>query len=569
MTEDKQQAVPEAKVRRGYASLMSIWIVPAIALGVALYLIFQTLAERGSEITIVFEDAEGMVPGKTQLRYKDVEIGVLKRIEFLDESNEVALKVDVTATAEKYLTETASFWIVSPSIGLQGISGLQTLLSGAYIEIDPGEGGARKTEFEGLKIPPVVTSTQKGTEYILSTEKLNNINRGTPIIYKGLTVGSVLGYRLAEDKTAVDVYAFVENPYDELVRGGTQFWNAGGVNLSVTTSGFEVGASSLQNLIVGGIEFATPPRHQDTSLAAARQKFTLYDNEKARDDARFTEKIIYILYFDGSVSGLAVGANVEFKGIKVGTVRRIGLEIDEHNLKYYIPVLIEIEPQRLRITDSGRSARSVEETREARHKLVSNLIDKGLKAKLKIANFLTGQLIVDLDLLPDQEAVFIAKNGRLPEIPTVAADLEAIATSVTRLMAKLDRLPIEEIGRNLNGTMQGLDKLIGSGELQATITEFRQLASTVRNVAESFEKTTMPGIGATLESTEAAVKRIETTLAAAEAMFTSVDGLIADGSPFKYDLMNMMQELAAASRSVRSLADFLERNPNALISGKR
>ncbi len=569
MTDDKQQGVPEARVRRGYVSLMSIWIVPAIALAVAIYLIFQALSERGAEITLVFEDAQGMVPGKTQLKYKNVEIGLLKDIEFLDDSNEVALKIMVKRAAEKYMTETARFWIVSPSIGFQGITGLETLLSGAYVEVDPGDGGEPQSTFTGLKIPPVVTSTQKGTEYILSTGKLSNINRGTPVLYKGINVGSVLGYRLADNKQLVDVYAFVESPYDELVREGTQFWNAGGVNLSVSTAGFEIGATSLQSLVVGGIEFSTSSLASDTAIAPSGHRFRLYDNRAARDDARYTEKIIYILYFDGSVSGLSVGANVEFKGIKVGSVREIGLEIDESRMKYYIPVLIEIEPQRLRIIDTGNNNRSAVEAQEARRNMIDNFIQRGLRAKLKNANFLTGQLIIDLDLMPETEAVFVSQDGNWPEIPTVPGDLDAIASSVSRLVAKFEALPIEEIGKNLGSTMQGLDKLVGSGELQTTIREFRELAVSIQHIAENFEKHTLPGLDGTLANTEAAVKRIETTLQAAESMFTSVDGLIADGSPFKYDLMTMMQELSAASRAVRSLADFLERNPNALISGKR
>ncbi|MEX0582192.1 MAG: MlaD family protein, partial [Sneathiella sp.] len=411
MMEDSESKVPDARIRRGYGSLMSIWIVPVIALGVAAYLIFQAIAGRGSEISIVFDNAEGMVPGKTQLKYKDVNIGQLSRIDILDDDKGVSLVVNVQKSADKYLTEDARFWIVSPAIGFQGITGLQTLLSGSFIEIDPGEsGGERKTEFTGLKTPPVITSNDKGTEYILSTSKLHNINRGTPVMYKGLVVGSVLGYKLAKDKQAIDVYAFVEAPYDELVLEGTNFWNAGGINVSVSTSGVEMGADSLQSLIAGAIEFGTAELYRNTIRAEAQNVFKLYENEKAKNDARYTEKVVYVLYFDGSVSGLAVGANVEFKGIKVGSVRDISLEIDEQNQKYYIPVLIEIEPQRINLTDDGKKIRSVMETRELRQKIVKDLIERGLKAKLKNANFLTGQLIVELDLLPDKKGIYVSSN---------------------------------------------------------------------------------------------------------------------------------------------------------------
>ncbi|WP_288902199.1 MlaD family protein [uncultured Sneathiella sp.] len=569
MTDDSGQKLPEAKVRRGYASLMSIWIVPAIALAVAGYLIFQALSDRGSEISIIFDNAEGMVPGKTQLKYKDVNIGTLSRIDILDNEEGVSMVIDVTREADKYLTDTARFWVVSPAIGFQGITGLQTLLSGSFIEIDPGKGGERKTKFTGLRTAPVITSTDKGTEYILSTEKLSNINRGTPIIYKGLQVGSVLGYRLADDRKAIDVYAFVQEPYDDLVLEGTNFWNAGGINVSVSTSGIELGANSLQSLVAGAIEFGTRHIYESTFKAESRHRFKLYDNEQAKDDARFTEKVVYVLYFDGSVSGLTVGGSVEFKGIKVGSVRDISLEIDEANQKYYIPVLIEIEPQRIKLTDDGKKIRSVVERRELRQKIIKDLIQRGLKAKLKNANFLTGQLIVDLDLVPDKPAVYVSTSDRYPEIPTVPADLEEITSSVAQLMAKLDKLPIERLGKSVIGTMEGLDKFINSGELQTTIAEYRKLAVSIRVVAENIDTKTLPNIGKTIDGVREAIQKIDATLVSAETMFTSVNGLIADGSPFKYDLMNMLQELAAASRAVRSLADFLERNPSSLISGKR
>jgi paraquat-inducible protein B len=569
MTDDSEQKLPDAKVRRGYGSLMSIWIVPAIALAVAAYLIFQALSERGTEISITFDNAEGMVPGKTQLKYKDVNIGTLKRVDILDDDEGVSMVIDTTRVADKYLTDTARFWIVAPAIGFQGITGLQTLLSGSFIEIDPGKGGDRETKFKGLSTPPVITSNDKGTEYLLSTEKLSNINRGTPIIYKGLQVGSVLGYRLAEDKSAIDVYAFVKAPYDDLVLEGTNFWNAGGINVSVSTSGIELGANSLQALVAGAIEFATPEIYQSTFKAESRYQFKLYDNQQAKDDARFTEKVVYVLYFDGSVSGLSVGANVEFKGIKVGSVRDISLEIDEANQKYYIPVQIDIEPQRIKLTDDGKKIRSVLETRELRQKIIKDLIQRGLKAKLKNSNFLTGALIVDLDLIPDKPAVYVSSSSRVPEIPTVPADLEEITSSVAQLMAKLDKLPIERLGKSLTGTVEGLDKFINSGELQKTIEEYRKLAVSVRVVAQNIDTKTLPNIGKTIDDVRVAINKIDETLASAETMFSSVNGLIADGSPFKYDLMNMLQELSAASRAVRSLADFLERNPSSLISGKR
>lgn len=569
MTDESNLDVPQAKIRRGYGSLLSIWLVPVIALGVAAFLIVKTVAERGTEISVIFETAEGLTTGKTRLKYKDVNIGLLKRIDILDDDKGVSVVIDVNREADKYLSDTARFWVVSPSIGLQGITGLETILSGSFIEIDPGKGGEKKKQFEGLGTPPVITSTDKGTEYVLSTTSLGNIGRGTPVVYKGLRVGTVLGYRLAKENQSIDVYTFVKAPFDKLVLEGTNFWNAGGVNISVSTSGIEVGAESLQALLTGAVEFDTQAIYKNTWKAEAGHNFELYRNLKAKEDAKFTEKADYVLYFAGSVSGLTIGAPVEFRGIRIGSVKEITLEIDEKERKYHIPVVIEIEPQRISITDAGKKLLSVVEAANLRKKIIENLINRGLKGKLKSANFLTGQLTVDLVLEPEAKSVFLATSDRYPEIPTVPTDIEKITTSVAQLVEKFSKVPIEELGQNLTDTVGGIDKFIKSGELQSTVAEYRKLAVTVRKVAESFDEKTLPKIGMTLDEMQDAIKKIEVTLTTAETLFNSANSLIADGSPFKYDLTVMLQELSAASRAVRGLAEFLERNPSALISGKR
>jgi paraquat-inducible protein B len=569
MTDESELDIPKANVRRGYGSLLSIWLVPIIALAVAAFLIIKTVAEQGTEISVVFENAEGLTPGKTQLKFKDVNIGLLKRIDILDNEEGVSVVIDVNRAADKYLTDTARFWVVSPSIGLQGITGLQTILSGSFIEIDPGKGGGRKKEFVGLATPPVITSTDKGTEYVLSTSSLGNIERGTPVFYKGLRVGTVLGYRLAENNQSIDIYTFVKAPFDSLVLEGTNFWNAGGVNVKVSTNGIEVGAESLQALLTGAVEFDTQKIYQNTLKAENGHIFTLYKNLQAKENAKFTEKADYLLYFAGSVSGLSVGAPVEFRGIKIGSVKEITLEIDEENQNYYIPVLIEIEPQRISITNADKKLLSVVEAGNLRQKMIENLIKRGLKGKLKSASFLTGQLLVDLVLAPDKKAEYYAANDNYPEIPTIPADIDEITTSVALLVEKFSKLPIEEMGRKLTDTVGGIDKFINSGELQSTIAEYRQLAIAARKVAENFDEKTLPKFGMTLDETRDAIKKVDATLVNAERLFSSANSLIADGSPFKYDLTVMLQELSAASRAVRGLAEFLERNPSALISGKR
>ncbi|MEH6475773.1 MAG: MlaD family protein, partial [Sneathiella sp.] len=333
-------------VRRGYTGLMSIWLIPLIAICIAGWLIIQSVLDKGPEISISLASAKGLEAGKTALKYKDVVIGVVARIEIPDEREGIDVIVSINKEASKYLTETARFWVVSPAISLEGVSGLETLLSGAYLEIDPGNGGDTAYTFKGLEVPPVITSKTSGKEYIVRSDRLGNIKRGTPVIYKGLQVGKILGYRLADDQKTVELITFIEAPHTDLIFEGTRFWNAGSVSINVSATGVEMGASSLAALLSGAIEFLPPARTQNSALATEGHEFHLYGGRNAMDEARFTERLPYLLYFDGSVSGLEVGAPVEFKGIKIGSVRDITLEIEQDTGNYYIPVLIEIEPQR-------------------------------------------------------------------------------------------------------------------------------------------------------------------------------------------------------------------------------
>ncbi|MEH6404339.1 MAG: MlaD family protein [Sneathiella sp.] len=569
MTEKKKIEAHTPIIRRGVSGLMSIWIVPLIAVLIAGWLVIKTVNEKGTEISVLLQSAKGLETGKTSLKYKDVIIGIVERIEIPDDDQGVSVVVSVNQNAEKYLTETATFWVVAPAIGLEGVSGLDTLLSGAYLEIDPGAGGERERDFIGLERAPVITSTTAGRQYLLQSSRVGNVSRGTPVIYKGIRVGKILGRKLSEDRSQVELIAFVESPYDELVQEGTKFWDAGGINVTVSTDGIEVGAASLQALLSGSIEFKTPPGLKATWVAEEGYEFVLYGNRKSMEDAKFTEKFTYILYFDGSVSGLEVGASVEFKGMKIGSVKEINLVVDRKTANYFLPVIIEIEPQRVKSVESKDQILSLVEEEKNRVEVFESLIDRGLKGRLKSSNFLTGNLIVDLDLLPDKPPRYFAYDDQYPEIPTLPTELEEITTSLTRLVEKIERLPIDGISNSLLGAASGLERIVNSGKLEETIGEYKNLATSVRKAVDEVDRDMLPNINAAVVDMRRALQRVDTTLISATDLFTSASSLVADGSPVKYDLTVMMRELAAASRAVRNLAEYLERNPSSLLSGKK
>ncbi|MBE7637235.1 MCE family protein [Sneathiella sp. P13V-1] len=556
-------------IKSGYAGLFAIWLIPLLALVIAGWLVFKSVYDKGPEISITLPSAKGMEAGKTPLKYRDVVIGVVDRIVIPDEQDQVDVIVSVNKESRKYLTDTARFWVVAPAIGLEGISGLDTLLSGSYLEIDPGAGGEAAYEFEGLENPPVISSTVPGREYLLRTGSLGNIQRGSPVIYRGLQVGKVLGHRLALNNQSIEIIAFVEDPYTNLVTTKTRFWDAGAVNVRVSTSGVDIGASSFSALLSGAIEFASLRSDGPAGIAESGQEFYLFTGRSAMEEARYTHRVPFVLYFDGSVSGLEVGAPVEFKGIQIGTVRDISLQLEHNSGEYAIPVVINIEPQRIRVKADPTLPNDPATSQNARRRALESLIKRGLRARLKSNNFLTGQLIVDLDLFPEREARYYAEGSDIPEIPTLPTELEEITTSLTKLIEKVEKMPIDRLSISLTETAEGLQEIITEGQITETIKEIRGVAKSVTSIIGKVDKETLPRINEAVDDGRKTLAEIDKTLNNASTLFKTADNTLADGSPLKYDLSIMLRELAAASRSVRNLAEFLERNPSSLLSGKK
>src|SRR4051812_20282112 len=316
--------LPEAEIkkRRG---ISIVWLIPLVAALIGAFLAYKAYTSQGPTITIAFASAEGLEAGKTKIRYLDVEVGTVQSVVIGTDLKHILVTAEMVAGADQYLRQDTTFWIVKPRIGAGGVSGLGTLLSGAYIGLAPGEGAAARS-FTGLEQPPPLDANVAGRQYQLTATDLGSVSRGAPILYRGLDIGQVLDYRLAPDKSGLDVSIFVNAPYSDLVRTTSRFWNASGIGVSTSASGVAVEVGSLQSLIVGGIEFDTPQETGTSAAADAGASFPLYSSKSALAQAQFTQKVPFLVDFDGSVRGLSPGAPVEFRGIRVGVVTSVNLE---------------------------------------------------------------------------------------------------------------------------------------------------------------------------------------------------------------------------------------------------
>jgi paraquat-inducible protein B len=531
--------VPDAIADEEIKGFPVVWLLPLVALLVGGWLFYKTMSEKGPQISITFETAEGIEAGKTQIKFRDVTVGKVDSVEISDDLKTVVLTATMEAGTEAYLTEASRFWVVKPRIGAGGVTGLGTLLSGAYIAFEPNTRGKKERSFVGLEKPPIVSQDKEGSRFRLRAETLGSLSVGSPVYFRQFDVGEVTDYRLADDYSYVDVGVFIQAPYDNYVREKTQFWNSGGVNVSVDASGVNVEMESLVAVLSGGVAFETLPEVADSPSAKPGTAFQLFKSRAASLERPITKVITYALKFTGTVRGLSVGAPVEYRGIRVGTVKHIMLGEDPQHEGIISPVvIIDIEPQRTMqyhdVDDSETTRREAEEMETSPQERIEYLVKRGLRARLQTGSLLTGQLFVDLDIYPNAAPARVIKGGRYPRLPTLPTSLQSIMANVNRILTEIEKA-------DLKGTLVNLNTLMAS----------------TSGLMSALERD-VPGLAAELGET---LQTAKNTLAALQRT-ASTDGEIGG------QLQDALRELGAAARSIRVMAEYLERHPEAMLRGK-
>jgi paraquat-inducible protein B len=548
--------LPEAAVKRR-RGISVVWLVPLVAAAIGAFLAYHAYSSRGPTVTITFDTAEGLEAGKTKVRYLDVEVGTVQTVAIGTDLRHIVVTAAMVPGADEYLRDGTRFWIVRPRIGVGGVSGLGTLLSGAYIGLEPGDGEAARS-FAGLTEPPPISSNVPGREYVLTTSTLGSVSRGAPIYYRGLEIGQVLGYELTEDARALDVNIFIQQPFHDLVRTTSRFWNASGIDIEAGAGGFDVKIGSLQSLLVGGIGFDTPLGATGGEVAAAGARFELFPSQTAVAQAQFTERIPFLVYFDGSVRGLKPGAPVEFRGLRLGSVTDVRIDFDLATNRIRIPVTLEIEPQRLVAYDPTRPLATED------HRVMIQLVSQGLRAQLQTGNLLTGDLLVELAFVPNAPPAQLDTSGPVPVIPSVPNTLDQLQASVTGILDKIADLPIEPLVTSLANTAKSLEAIVASPGVGDAV---RALGPSLGALQQALGRLDADA-GPVLASFKSAADSAAATLRQAQTTLASVQRTIGSDSVLTNDAESLMQELTRAARSIRVFADYLDRHPEALIRGK-
>ncbi|HEY1857732.1 intermembrane transport protein PqiB [Acidocella sp.] len=518
------QSPPPAHVRRPRFSL--VWLVPLIAAVIAVYLGYRTLLEQGPLLTVTFTSGEGITAGQTQVKYKAVALGTVESVDLSSDNSQVVVRVRMNDIGRRFLTSHARFWVVRPNFSASNISGLETLVSGAYIAVDPGlPGGQYQDHFTGLEGPPGVRSDEPGQTYQLKTETIGSLAAGSPVFYRDIVVGEVLGYDIGNGLGPVTVDIFVRAPFDHLIRPQSHFWKSSGITAQFQNGGFHIEFQSLQAIISGGVTFDLPLEGRGSAPSPDNAVFPLFDSHDDAKSAGYQNQIPVVSYFTSSVAGLAHGAPVDVLGIQIGVVQSVKLIIDPYAGTAKARVFMEIQPER--VLEAGQFPKTL-----SPDQVLQKMVDQGLRAQLDTVSYVTGQKEITFAWIAGAKPTKITKEGDALVIPSQSGGLDDIINSLASISNNLSKVPFDQLSNNLNKLLTTANGTLSNPQIGQSLTE---LNKTLRN---------------------------------ANGTLQTVTQTYGNDSDFQRNLDQLMNEANDTLRSIRMLADYLNRHPQALLLGR-
>jgi paraquat-inducible protein B len=509
-----------------------VWLIPIIAAIIGIGLMIKIVVDRGPEITISFRTGEGLEAGKTKVKYKEVDIGEVRTITLSKDRSQVLVTVQLSKDAESFTAVDTHFWVVRPRLGAAGITGLGTLLSGAYIGADAGTSEETTKKFTGLEVQPTVTRDDSGKQFKLHANDLGSLDVGSPIFYRRIKVGRLSAFDLDEDGKGVTLRIFIDAPYDKFVGANTRFWHASGFDIQVNSGGFKVNTQSLASVILGGMAFQSID-DDPGPLSKENTTFLLAQNQNQAFKEPDGRSVTAVLHFNQSIRGLTPGAPVDFRGVVLGEVKSIGIEYDRVRREFDMPVVIEIYPARL----GSKYAKDQAQSPYTQQQRIQFMVSRGLRAQLRTGNLLTGQLYVALDFFPKAPKVTMQEDAMI-ELPTLPNGLDELQTQISTIATKLSKVPFEQIGQDLQKSLATLNKTLNSAE----------------KLAQTLNQDVAPEVAA-------AMRDVRKTL-------DNADRTLSEDAPLQQDLRQTLQELSRAAASMKVLTDYLEQHPESLIRGK-
>jgi paraquat-inducible protein B len=521
---------PRIKAKRWIPSL--VWSVPIAAALVGLSLVVNAWRTAGPRITITFPTAEGLEVGKTLVKYRNVTIGRVTGVTLTEDHDSVLVTADLAKSAQDIATADTKFWVVRPRLGVGWVSGLDTLLSGAFIGAEAGESKTPRRQFVGLDAPPALAHASMGKRVVLHSTDLGSVSLGAPVYFRRLQVGRVIDEALEPDGTGAQLVLFIDAPNDRFVTGSTRFWNASGIDVTLSANGLKLKTQSLASVLAGGIAFESVPAPQGSPVASPPAQFTLYKDEASAMAPADGNAYYVRMRFAQSLRGLSVGAPVEFVGVNIGAVTSIDLDYIAKDQSFPVVVTALLYPHRMGRAYDTLVQQGGAESNDKMARLVGQLVVRGLRAQPRPASLLTGQLYLALDFMPRAPKAHFDQASMPLEIPTIRGSIDELQLRLASIVDKLDQLPLSDIGRHLDIDLTDVHETLGH-----------------------VERDTLPTAAATLSA-------LHDTL-------SNVDHTLASDSPLRESIERTLSEAQRAMGSVRSLSDYLNRHPESLVRGRR
>ena len=541
--------------RQNRLRLSLVWIVPLIALMVGLAVVVRSFVQHGPDITIEFVNAEGLEAGRTEVRFKEVAVGRVMKVRLRPDRRKVVASVRLDKSAAGLAVLDTRFWVVRPRVGSGGVSGLGTLVSGAYIGVDAGESAEEATEFEGLDAPPPVMRGEPGRSFMLRANDLGSLDFGSPVYYRRIRVGRVAGFTLDKDGGALSVQVFIEAPNENLVTTDTRFWNASGIEVSLSASGLTVNTQSVVSLLAGGIAFGAPPGGTVAPLAPPGQQFRLFDTEHAALAPEEGDALRVRMLFEQSVRGLEPGAPIDLLGIEVGAVRSVAMQGQIKDGRVPMEVIADLYPRRFGRLRAQFAAAGEPAARRDRL-LLARLVGEGLRAQLRDGNLITGRMYIGLDFVPKAPPAKFDVGAELPTLPTVLGSFADIQAQLAETLQRVSKVRFDEIGAGIEATLKSTNAAMAS--LQHTLDG---ADATVQRIGPEAHKAVVE-LRQTLEATQQSLTAIQHSLGQAEHNLLDTD------APLQRQTVQTLAELQRAAQAMRALADALQRNPESLLRGR-
>ncbi|MDY8108821.1 MlaD family protein [Fulvimarina sp. 2208YS6-2-32] len=578
---DIEPPAPKIETKKRFSL---VWLMPVLAVAVAAWVVWSSYSDQGPLITVTFPTASGISAGSTEVRIRDLRVGLVEDVGFSDRMANVEARIRIDKDLARYVDEGAEFWLVEPQVTARGVTGIGTLLSGVYIAANwDGEEGPPQDEFTALQTPPLVSFGEEGTRLILRTKAGGQLAAGAPILASGIEVGRIGQPVLATAGSTVTMEAFVSRPYDRRLTTNTRFWDASGLSVNVGAQGLALKVNSLAALIEGGVNLGTPVTGGDP-VADGHVYEVFSTEEAARADAfeaGSAPDILVSAMLDGDVSGLGLGTSVRFRGVKVGEVENVvGVAPDgEGDGPVRLRVDMSIAPTRI-----GLPAATTPTTlREALDRRVAN----GLRVRVASEGLFGQTVVLELATLPDApEAEIAADDGGRLLIPTVAPAVSDGKGGVDSLVARVSNLPIEALMTAATDALSGVSRLTGQAEsvlaadgveripatLDETLAEVRSLVADIRGggAIENLNKT-LSSADTTLQSVSEAAQSLPALAARLNAAADGLQSVVAGYTPesrIYTELRAVLNEVSSTAEAYRSLARTIERNPNSIITGR-